>query len=48
METEIQLRKMKCSGDDRGDACTKHMYLIFTSELYAENKSDGKFYVMHI
>ena len=47
METEIQLRKTKRSGDDRGDDCTERMYLIFTTEQYAENTPDGKFYVMH-
>lgn len=46
METEIQLRKTKRSGDDRGDDCTKRVYLILTTERYAENTSDGKFYVM--
>ena len=46
METEIQLRKMKRSGDVRGDACTKRVYLIFTTELSADNTSDGNLYVM--
>lgn len=46
METEIQLRKTKRSGDVRGEACTKRVYLIFTAELPAENTSDGKLYVM--